>query len=90
MSYLYKFPDFVSDDDTNPWINDGEELIRQGTKRRIAFNILYDTEKGTLCGKLEDDAYDQLIQETRQRYPSPRLRAPELTSNSSFNIIRGY
>ena len=56
FSYLYNLPTLSADADTNAWMNDGEELIRQGAKRRLWYDVLYNAQNGQLCQQLENDA----------------------------------
>ena len=89
FSYLYLLPTLVADADTNAWMNDGEELIRQGAKRRLWLDILYNPQNAQICQGLEDDAADTLFAETRTRLPNQTLRTDLPVQGTGFNIYVG-
>ena len=89
LSYNYKFATLVDDADTNAWMTDGEELIRQAAKRRLALDILHSDKMAERCQILENEALDGLRQETRQRLPNTTLRIPSMIKTRSFNILTG-
>ena len=90
LDYTYKFADLVADADTNAWMNDGEEMIRQAAKYRIAMDILHVDDIAGRCRRMEIDAYDGLLEENRNRWPDPRLAMPDILNRNSYNILRGY
>lgn len=91
LSYIYKFATLSADADTNAWMNDGEELIRESAKKRLALNVFYSDSAAKRAAGLEKDAFDGLRQETKQRLPNMQLRMPAMPiSRSSFDITRGW
>jgi hypothetical protein len=90
MSYINKFAALSADGSTNAWMDDGEELIRQSAKRRLALDVFYSDKAAARAKVLEDEAFDGLRQETKQRLPNMQLRSPAFPiSRSSFDINRG-
>lgn len=89
LSYIYKFAALVADADTNAWMTDGEELVRQCAKRRLALDILHSNDMAARCRSLEDEAFDGLRQETRQRLPNTTLKMPAMMQQSAYDIYRG-
>jgi hypothetical protein len=90
MSYVYKLAALSADGDTNAWMTDAEEMIRQAAKKRIAIDILHDDELAGRCTVLEVEAYDELMAETARRLPNTELKIPAMLGQSSFDIQRGY
>lgn len=64
-----KLPELEKESDTNAWLTEGEELIRQGAKRRLCTDILNDEKMGVKFGALESEAYLSLKAETRRKLP---------------------
>jgi hypothetical protein len=89
LSYLYKFTTLSADSDTNAWMTDGEEMIRQAAKRRLALDTLRDPELAAICKSLEEDAYDGLLMETRLKLPNKKLAVPAMGIKNSYNIYTG-
>jgi hypothetical protein len=89
ISYIAKFAALVADSDSNAWMIDGEELIRQAAKRRLALDILHANDMAARCKVLEDEAMDGLLEETRQRTQNQFLRIPAMLGNNRFNINMG-
>ena len=90
ISYTYKFTTLSADADTNAWVDDAEEMIRQAAKYRLAMDVLHADDIAARCMRMEQNAYDGLMQETRQKYPNTTLRIPSMQSSRTFNINRGY
>ncbi len=89
LNYHYKFAALSADADTNAWMTDGEEMIRQAAKRRLALDTLYDDAMAARCQILEDSAYDGLLAETRLKLPNKQLAIPAMGIKNSFNIYTG-
>jgi hypothetical protein len=90
MSYVYKLAALSADGDTNAWMTEAEELIRQAAKRRIAL----DNQGGAVeiaagARILEDEAFDILEDETARRLPNLELKIPSMLPPSAFNIMNG-
>ncbi len=90
LSYLTKFAALVADSDTNAWMTSAEEMIRQAAKRRIALDILYDDTMAARCSAMEDEAFDTLAEESRQKLPNKTLRIPAMNTGRTFNIYQGF
>jgi len=90
IAYVDKFNVLSADTDTNAWMTEAEELIRQSAKRRLALDILHADDLAQRCGILEKEALDDLNAETRRRYPNTTLQVPGMTRQSRFNINIGY
>jgi hypothetical protein len=91
LAYVYKFATLSADADTNAWTNDGEELIRQAAKRRLAQDTFYSDKIAARAEKLENEAFEGLRAETRQRLPNSMLYVPAMPlSHRSFDITRGW
>ena len=90
LSYIYKFAELSADADTNAWMTDGEELIRQAAKKRIAWDYLQADDLAARFAKMEDDAYDSIREEDRNRRPQKFLTAPAMLAPRTFNILTGY
>lgn len=54
-------------DDTNPWMNDAEELIRSRAKRNLYLHYLGDQEMGAVMKAAEDEALNSLKSEANGR-----------------------
>ena len=89
LSYQYKFAALSAGTDTNAWMVDGEELIRQSAKKRIALDILFDDAMAARCASLEDQALTSLQQETRRKLPNKQLAIPAMVQGRRFNIFQG-
>lgn len=89
IAYSYGLSTLSADSDTNAWVSNAEEMIRQGAKKRLALDILHSDDIAMRCSKLEKEAYDGLLQETKQRRPNMTLRYPSMLSSNSFNIYTG-
>lgn len=90
MTYTYKFDDLEDDTDTNAWMTEGEELIRQAAKRRLALDYLNADDIAARCATLEREAYSELMAENRRRWPNKTLRTPPMLSPDTFNIRTGF
>jgi len=90
LAYQYKFAALSADSDTNAWMTDGEELIRQAAKRRLNADLLFDDMAAARCERLEDMAFETLQEETARRMPDKKLHVPAMTGLQTFNIYRGY
>ena len=69
LSYVYKFTELSADADTNSWLTDGEELIRQAAKKRIALDILQADDLAARFAAMEQNALASLMSENRMRRP---------------------
>lgn len=90
IAYIDKFGTLSADADTNAWMTDAEELIRQSAKRRLALDILQADDIAQRCAVLEKEALDDLNAETRRRYPNTVLQVPAMITPNRFNIRVGY
>ena len=60
-------PTDAGGDQTNPWMNDGEELIRSRAKRNLYLHYLGDQEMGAVMKAAEDEALISLKSEANAR-----------------------
>jgi len=90
LSYIYKFAELSADADTNSWMNDCEELIRQAAKKRIALDILQADDLAARFAALEQKALDSTLEENRNRRPQKFLTSPAMLPPRTFNILTGY
>lgn len=89
LSYVYKFTELSADADTNSWLTDGEELIRQAAKKRIALDILQADDLAARFAAMEQNALASLMSENRMRRPVKFLKTPAMLTKKSFNILTG-
>lgn len=89
LSYIYKFATLSADADTNAWMTDGEELIRQAAKKRIAMDYLQADDLAARFKALEDAAYDSMLEEDRNRRPQKFLSVPAMVIPRSFDVLTG-
>lgn len=76
--------------DTNAWLDDAEELIRQRAKRILAIDITKELTDAQAAEALETMALDALLYETQLRRGRPLLRVdPALTTTPLYNINTG-
>jgi len=68
--------DTTNDAATNIWTENASELLRQSAKRRIALNVLHDTELAQNIIPMEEEAYNALLAESRRRVANTELRSP--------------
>jgi hypothetical protein len=71
-----KGSDLTSDSQSNVWTIEAVELIRQSAKRRLAINILHDTDLAGIIAPMEQEAYDGLLAESRRRNAQRKLYTP--------------
>jgi hypothetical protein len=90
LSFFFKFSELSADTDTNAWMEEGEELIRQAAKRRIALDILHSNDMAARCKVLEDEALEGIEQETNQRKSNQELQIPQMLYAHSLNVLTGY
>jgi hypothetical protein len=91
LAYIYRFSALSADSDTNAWMVEGEELIRQRAKRTLALDSLQADDLAARAAQLESEALDELLAEGRRRLPNTVLRPePILSMGGSFNFTRGY
>jgi hypothetical protein len=86
LSYIYRFTTLSADGDTNAWMTDGEEVIRQSAKRRLALDTQGADEIAMRAKVLEDEAFDELLAESRRRLPNQELKLPAMLQGNSYNI----
>lgn len=75
LRYIQKFSTVSADTDTNPWLTECEEMIRQGAKRVLCTDILHNDEMAGRYAALEDRALSAIKAENRTRQPQTTLRA---------------
>lgn len=91
FAYYQRFAELSADADTNAWMTDGEELIRQRAKIILALDNLHADEIAMRCMPLEQGALKELHAETRRRMGNVLLFPEAMpVGNSTFNINRGY
>jgi hypothetical protein len=71
---LIRFADFTVDADTNPWVNDGETLIRLAAKRILMSEVTKELPHGSPPSPAEREALLDLQKETRLRMPNAGFR----------------
>lgn len=81
----------VEDDDTNAWMTDGEELIRQRAKRILAMDVTKEPSDAQAAQALEEMALEALEYETEQRAGRQYLRvdAALVAGPQSYNYQTG-
>lgn len=90
LSFIQNFTALSADTDTNSWMVEAEAMIRQRAKMLLAIDILHSDDMAARCKNMEDEEYDGLMDETRQRSSTKSLRYPALLGNRrSFNIFTG-
>ena len=90
LAYIKKASAVSSDSDTNNWFTDGEELIRQAAKFRLAMDVLHAEDIAARAAAMRDDAYKGLLAENAKRMPQRVLYPPPILARSRFNIYRGW
>jgi hypothetical protein len=89
MTHSYKLTTVTEDDDTNEWLDDCEDMIRQSAKRILAYDVLHSEDIAARCEKLETVAYGRLRSESRQRADTAaRVNWP--FNRRNFNATTGY
>jgi hypothetical protein len=89
LTYVYKLATLINDGDTNAWVDECEELIRNGAKRRIALEILQADDLAARFATLEREIYDRLRRENRLRQPQQQLRVNWPFNRNYFDSRRG-
>jgi hypothetical protein len=91
MRYIYKLAVLSDGTDTNAWVDDCEELIRQAAKRILSTDILHADDMAQRYAELERVAYERIRRENKERNPQKFLRADGIpVSPNSFDINRGW
>jgi hypothetical protein len=90
LAYIYRFSALSNDTDTNAWMVEGEELIRQRAKRTLALDYLQADDLAGRAAMLESEALDELHAEGRRRLPNTVLRPENMLGTSTFDFTRGY
>lgn len=91
----YRFAALALPTDTNAWMTDGEEMIRQRAKIILNADVIQGDgaiQAITLAKAMEADAYKALMQETRTRMADAPLYteiANLVSDRTNFNIFRG-
>lgn len=75
LRYTRKFQVLSADGDTNAWVTECEELIRQAAKRILCTNVLSDDGNAGRYAALEAQALKNIKAENRTRQPQTTLRA---------------
>ena len=90
MSSILRLAALSADADTNAWMVDGEELIRQHAKWIIASDITHEPEEAATAQAREAIALKAIERDTAQRRGRPAMTvdAAMLTSRP-FNIYTG-
>jgi hypothetical protein len=71
---MIRFSDLSLDADTNSWLTDGEELIRQSAKRKLMADVTHELPPGSPPTAAEQVALSALYKTTRLRMGSPQVR----------------
>lgn len=69
VRYTYKLADLSADGDTNAWMTDGEELIRQGAKRILCTDIIAAPDMAKTFADIEAVILARMVDEQGQRFP---------------------
>ena len=64
----------AADDDTNPWLQNAFELIREAAKARVFYSMLHDQENAAIAQNNAVSARADLMAETRRRQPPQEIR----------------
>lgn len=67
LAYIYRLSTLTADGDTNAWMVEAEELIRQSAKRDLCENIVIDADGAIRYGTREIVVFDELKAETARR-----------------------
>ena len=90
ISYISTLTTLSADADTNAWMTDGEEVIRQAAKKRLAADILADDALAQRCAVMEKSALDGLRMENRNRRSQQFMRTELPMTRRTFNINSGW
>lgn len=88
VSYVYKLTSLSADGDTNAWVDECEELIRQTAKRIICTDIHHADDMARRYGELEQICFDNLRSEYRTRMANQYLRVDWPFNGSSVENWR--
>jgi len=89
LAYVYRLAALAAGGDTNAWMTDGEELIRQRAKRVLALDVLMEDAMAQRAAALEAEALAALLAETRRRLSNGLLRSELPVARDGFSIIAG-
>lgn len=64
----------VADDDTNPWVLNAFELVREAAKARVFYSMLHDQENASVAQSNAITARSDLMAETARRQPPQEIR----------------
>ncbi len=67
-SYIYRLTALSAGTDTNAWVDECEEMIRQSAKRILSTDILHADDMAQRYAELERVAYERIRTENRQRH----------------------
>lgn len=84
-----KLTEVTADADTNAWLVEAEELIRQASKKRLALDVLNADDLASRFNALEVEAYDELLNENSRRIPRKTLRTEFPLMSNSYDIWTG-
>ncbi len=88
MRYIYKLAALSADTDTNAWVDECEELIRQAAKRVLAVDVLMADDMAARFATIEKIVYDRIRKEDKERRPQQFLRT-DLGAARAYNINQG-
>jgi hypothetical protein len=88
MRYIYKLDALSADTDTNAWVDECEELIRQAAKRVLCIDVLMADDMAARFATIEKIAYDRIRKEDKDRRPQQFLRT-DLGAARAYNINLG-
>ena len=87
-SYIYKLTTLSADGDTNAWVDECEELIRQAAKRVLSVDVLMADDMAARFATIEKIVYDRIRKEDKERRPQQFLRT-DLGAARAYNINQG-
>ena len=73
LAYHYRLATLSAPSDTNAWMTDGEILIRESAKRRLAQDVVKEDGESQRASPLELEELEELLAETRRRRSKNRL-----------------
>ncbi len=74
LSIVNRFATLSATTDTNAWMSDGEELIRQTAKADLLANVIRNNDRAMVMDALATRARDDLLAESTQRGATGKLR----------------
>ncbi len=89
-AYIRLTPSPLADDgDTNAWVTDAEELIRNAAKRDLYANVIKNHKQAGISKLEETDVFNDLRRETARKISTGTLTT-DVPRRGRFNITSGY